>query len=148
MKINNTVPLNEYVALKLEVDRLSNIVMELSAKLSKANVLPSTVLEKGIVISAAGKSRYIKVSEIVMIKAESNYSTIHLQDGSQILTSKTLKYWEEKCNASQLYRVHKSYVINTRMIDSFEASVSKLFMKGGHLAFYSGSGRKMLSGLK
>ena len=150
MKSIKMVPISDYVSLKLEGDRLNELVKVLTGKLAKVNVQhgASSPIEKGIAISSGGKSRYIKVSDIVMIKAESNYSTIHLATGDYLFTSKTVKYWTEKCNATYLFRVHKSYLINGRMIESFEASKSRIFLKGGHVAAYSDQGRKLLTGLK
>lgn len=144
------VPINDYVALKMEVDRLTDLVTELTGKLSKVSVHQQSnqKVEKGIVISSGGTGRYVKVSDIVMIKAESNYSTLYLTDGSTLFTSKTLKYWLEKCNAPFLQRIHKSYVINSRKILSFEPAKAKLFLEGGFTASYSESGRKLITGLR
>ena len=150
MKSIKMVPISDYVSLKLEVDRLTDLVEDLTGKLTKVNLqlgVPSP-LKKGIVISSGGKGRYLKVSDIVMIKAESNYSTIHTVSGESLFTSKTVKYWTEKCNVSYLFRVHKSYLINGRLIESFEPSKGKIFLKGGFTASYSEQGRKLLTGLK
>ncbi len=150
MKIIKTVPISEYVTLKMEVDRLTDLVTELTGKLSKVQAKQgaSPQLEKGIVISSGGHSKYIKVSDIVMIKAESNYSMIHVISGESYFTSKTVKYWTEKCNAPYLYRVHKSYLINSKMIESFELSKGKIYLKTGITARYTEMGRKVLTGLK
>lgn len=150
MKSIKMVPISDYVSLKMEVDRLTDLVEDLTGKLAKVNVQQgvSSPLEKGIVISSGGKGRYLKVSDIAMIKAESNYSTIYTVSGESLFTSKTVKYWTEKCNATFLFRVHKSYLINGRMIESFEPSKGKIFLKGGHNASYTEQGRKMLMGLK
>jgi DNA-binding LytR/AlgR family response regulator len=148
MKSIKMVPISDYVTLKMEVDRLTDLVEELTGKLARINLTSHAPLEKGIVVSSGGNSRYIKISDIVMFKAESNYSTIHLIDGSHLFTSKTVKYWTEKCNANFLYRVHKSYLVNARMIESFEASTATIHLKGGHKATYSETGRQLLSGLK
>lgn len=147
MKSIKMVPISDYVTLKMEVDRLTDLVEDLTNKLAASNGNAISLLDKGIIISSGGHSRFIKVSDIVMIKAESNYSTLFLVDGSHLFTSKTVKYWTEKCNANFLYRVHKSYLINARMIESFEPSSMTLKLKGGHKAQYAESARKMLSGL-
>lgn len=150
MKSIKMVPISNYVSLKLEVDRLTEMVKDLTGRLAKVNVQQgiSAPLEKGIVISSGGKGRYIKVSDIVMIKAESNYSTVYLTSGESLFTSRTVKYWTEKCNVVFLFRVHKSYLINGRMIESFEPSKGKIFLKGGFIASYSDQGRKLLTGFK
>jgi len=150
MKSIKMVPISDYVSLKMEVDRLTDLVEDLTGRLTKVNLHQNTAPtpEKGIIISSGGTGRYIKVSDIVMIKAESNYSTIHTVSGESLFTSKTVKYWTEKCAASFLYRVHKSYLINGRMIETFEPSKARISLRGGHTAFYTDQGRKLLTGLK
>ncbi len=146
MKSIKMIPINDYVSLKMEVDRLNDIVEDLTCRLSKVNL--GAPLEKGIIVSSGGISQFIKVSDIVVIKADSNYSTIHLANGESKFTSKTLKYWEEKCNASFLYRVHKSYIVNGRKINSFEPKTRKLVLDGDVTAYYTEQGRQLLMGLR
>jgi len=151
MRSIKMVPINDYVALKMEVDRLNDLVLSLSNKLSEGQRVKPEVIheqEKAIIVSSNNMSHYIKVVDIAMIKAESNYSYICLVNGESLFTSKTLKYWQEKCNASFLNRMHKSYLVNNKCILSFEAKSSKLQLMGGHTASYTESGRKMLIGLK
>lgn len=144
------VPINEYVALKIEVDRLTDLVEDLTGKLNNVyqNAQSNVVLEKGIIVSSGGVSRFIRISEIVMMKADSNYSIIYLVDGTNIFTSKTLKYWSEKCNSPLLYRVHKSFIINTRMILKFEPAYNLIHLQGGQIVTYSKNGQKLFLQLK
>jgi two-component system LytT family response regulator len=148
MKSIKMVPINDYVSLKMEVDRLNDIVDDLTSRLAKVNQGSSGALEKGIIVSSKGLSQFIKVSDIVLIKADSNYSTIYLSNGESMFTSKTLKYWEEKCNASFLYRVHKSYIVNGRKINTFEPKTRKLVLDGDIIAYYTEQGRQLLMGLR
>lgn len=148
MKSIKMVPINDYVSLKMEVDRLNDIVEDLTSRLAKVNQGSNGSLEKGIIVSSKGLSQFIKASDIVLIKADSNYSTIYLSNGESMFTSKTLKYWEEKCNVSFLYRVHKSYIVNGRKINTFEPKTRKLVLDGGITAYYTEQGRQLLMGLK
>ena len=148
MKNVKMIPISAYVALKLEVDRLTDLVVDLNEKLSRNGNHNGHHLEKGILINSNGQSKFIKISEIVMIKAESNYSSIYTAEGNCHLTSKTLKYWEEKCNVSYLVRLHKSYLVNFGRIKNFELSTGKVQLDGDMIAQCSKNGKKLLAKLK
>lgn len=68
-----------------------------------------------------GKSRKcIPANTIVMIQSLSNYSTIYLQSGDKILTSRTLKYWASQLDSAFMVRTHQSFLINVDSIVSVE----------------------------
>ncbi len=59
----------------------------------------------------------IPISQIIFIAADSNYSTLYLANGKNIMTSKTLKVWEDKINHLFFIRCHRSYLVNVKYID-------------------------------
>jgi len=65
-------------------------------------------------ISIPTRSGYIFIEnkDILYFKANENYTELILADGSKILSSKTIKRYEEKVNPHIFYRVHKSFIIN------------------------------------
>jgi DNA-binding LytR/AlgR family response regulator len=106
------VSICESVSLKIEVARLTAMVSDLTDQLKDAMQHSNIGMEKGIFIWSQGRSTYVRIRDIVMIKAESNYSVIFLSNGYSYFTSHTLKYWVEKCDTPHFIRAHKSYVIN------------------------------------
>ena len=55
----------------------------------------------------------IEVNEILYLKADSNYTDIHLTNGKKYTTSRILKNFEETLSSySQFFRCHKSFIIN------------------------------------
>ncbi len=55
----------------------------------------------------------IEVNEILYLKADSNYTDIHLTNGKKYTTSRILKNFEETLSSySQFFRCHKSYIVN------------------------------------
>jgi two-component system LytT family response regulator len=142
MEVVKTVPFNEYFDLKKEVDYLRSLVAELSDKLNTIDRQNNKEFKvKSIFIKTNGLGRYINIKDIIMIKADSNYSHLYLLNGESFLTSKTLKYWQEKCADPFLQRIHKSYLINTAFIVSVEQKTGKVNMVNGHLACSSRSSR-------
>jgi two-component system, LytTR family, response regulator len=63
-------------------------------------------------VNAKGMVTKISINDIILIKAESNYSTIFLINGKKVLTSKTLKFWADKLDTVMFIRIHASYLIN------------------------------------
>lgn len=59
----------------------------------------------------------IPINQIIFISADSNYSTLYLVNGKKIMTSKTLKVWEDKIDHPFFVRCHRSYLVNVKFID-------------------------------
>ncbi len=90
-----------------------------------------------IFVFANKSNKKIWIKDIIMIKSESNYSIIHTILGEKILTSKTLKYWQEKTQESDLIRVHASYLINRRYIKSIILKDKKINLSLNYQVTYS-----------
>lgn len=81
-------------------------------------------------IAIASKS-YIRVIEsvdILYLKADSNYTEIHFLDGRKILTSTTLKRYEDKLDPQHFMRVHKSYLVRRSKIETFSSQDNKIIL--------------------
>lgn len=58
-------------------------------------------------------------NDVVMIKAETNYSLIFMTDGSKILVSTTLKIIQERLKLETSFeRVHRSFLVNLNHLKS------------------------------
>jgi len=60
--------------------------------------------------------KVIKIDDVVCCIAESNYTKIHLADGTKLVASKTLKEFETILHRSNFFRIHHSYLINLNYI--------------------------------
>ncbi|WP_299126155.1 response regulator transcription factor [uncultured Winogradskyella sp.] len=74
----------------------------------------STSLEEIYIKSGYDHIR-VKTNEILFIKADSDYTEIHLKNKKH-LSSESLRYWEEFLSKKMFLRLHKSYIINTKKI--------------------------------
>lgn len=54
----------------------------------------------------------IPINEIIYCQASSNYTEFYLTDGKCILSSYTLKQYDEILNCQSFFRAHRSYLIN------------------------------------
>lgn len=147
MKTAKMVPLNDYVSLRDEIEYLHSQIAHLQLLLNRADANANIQMEKGIFVGQNGGSRFVKVAEVVRIEAQSNYSSIYLEDGDVIFTSKTLKHWQEKFNAPQLIRVHQSYLINIKKIANLDLGQSKVTMTDESVVTCSREGKKILKSM-
>ena len=62
---------------------------------------------------------FVRYEEIIRCEAEGNYTSFHLVDGSSLLITKTLRYYEELLLGKKFFRVHKSHLINLNYVRKF-----------------------------
>ncbi|MFT4937162.1 MAG: DNA-binding LytR/AlgR family response regulator [Paraglaciecola sp.] len=74
-----------------------------------------------IKITSAGKVEFVATDSLVYCKAAADYTELFLVDQKQILYGGNLKELEKQLPTTFL-RVHRSYVVNTDFIASFEKS--------------------------
>ncbi len=73
--------------------------------------------ESSLVISTIKGWRILRFDEVIYLKGEGNYTSIHQTGESKgFVTSKTLKHFEQICPPVEFYRIHKSYLINLRFV--------------------------------
>lgn len=82
---------------------------------------------------------FIPLSNIIYCKAVTNYTQFKLKDGKVLISSFTLKYFENFFAAYGFIRVHKSYLVNIAyaerylrkgiliLDDGYEIEVSKTY---------------------
>jgi two-component system LytT family response regulator len=72
-----------------------------------------------IALPTSRETRYVKVDQIIRCEASNNYTTFFIQDGDQVLVSKTLKEFEELLKPYGFQRTHQSHLINLQYVKSF-----------------------------
>lgn len=72
-----------------------------------------------ISVKADYKVSLVRIADIVYIESEGEYVRMHLCDGSTITTLFRLKNIEAALPSEQFMRVHRSYIVNLRVIRSY-----------------------------
>lgn len=62
---------------------------------------------------------FIRPEEIMYCEAESNYTNVYMQDGTQHLLSKSLVHFEDMLDPERFFRIHKSYIINLHCVAQY-----------------------------
>ena len=85
------------------------------------------ILDKCITVNLTNSTRFLKIKNIILLKAEGAYTEIFLTDGEKLTTSKNLKYYEDLLIDFQImYRSHKSNIVNlskAKQLNKSEASI-------------------------
>jgi DNA-binding LytR/AlgR family response regulator len=68
----------------------------------------------------------VMLKDVAYLEGNINYTIIHLACGKQILSSFTLKKFEDAVPKTTFIRTHKSFIINTLFLKSYEFGVVKL----------------------
>lgn len=82
--------------------------------------------QKKLVLKNLDATHVINTAEIVYVQSDNNYSNFILNDGQEILVSKTLKSFEEKLKSQHFFRVHRSYIINLAYVSGFDKKNDKV----------------------
>ena len=73
--------------------------------------------DERILISSDGNKYMVSQSDIVFVESMGDGTCVYT-NGSQYITNKTLKYWEESLNPLRFYKVHKSYLVGFEFVRS------------------------------
>lgn len=76
-------------------------------------------------------SKTLLISDIVMCEGCINYTIIYLNNGRKIVSSHTLKSFENTLYDSGFTRIHRSYLINYQYYRSFDKDNNLVLMKNG-----------------
>jgi two-component system LytT family response regulator len=126
---HNVIPISNYAATLAEIEHWKEKYYDLQNQITELRNKDKDTM----VIKEGGMAKYIRLADIIMMEAESNYSSIFLTDGQHILTSKTLKYWIEKIGDHQDFiRPHRSYLVNKTHIATYQRSSKCLSLTNGH----------------
>lgn len=83
------------------------------------------------------EQKKINQSEIVMMKADINYTTIYLHNGDKITIAKTLKFLETKLNNPIFCRIHRRILINRDHIIAYNTKLGEVILTNNHTTFTS-----------
>jgi two-component system, LytTR family, response regulator len=62
---------------------------------------------------------FVNADEIVHLEAEGSYTNIHLKNKSSILSSKSIKDYEDILTKDIFFRVHNSHIVNLKFIKKY-----------------------------
>jgi two-component system LytT family response regulator len=75
-----------------------------------------------IIIPTADGMEIVAIKSILYCQADRNYTHLVLQQDKKILSSKTLKYYEELLEGQDFFRAHNSYLVNLAHVRKYYKS--------------------------
>ncbi len=81
---------------------------------------------------------FIEVPDIVYLEAEGAYTNVWLKNGSKILVSKKMKFFEEILDTrSNFFRSHRSFIVNINFLKKYNKNDSSLLLDNGKVVYIS-----------
>ena len=105
-----------------------NFSVESALKHVALNQISQSDLKNTISIPTKTVIKIIEIQKIVKCEASSNYTELHLIDGSKHLVAKTLKEYELELMSHDFLRIHQSHLVNLNYIDSFNFKENLLIL--------------------
>ena len=112
----------DYLLKPINPARLAQAIERLTThEPTPATTLRALEYEDRLLIEVDERSRFLKVSDIVVISAMGDYSQVLSRDGQKSLVMKPLKDWEERLPAKHFARIHRSTIINVDYVERLES---------------------------
>jgi two-component system LytT family response regulator len=83
-------------------------------------------------ISAMDGVHFVRLSEIIRLEAEDNYTHFMLKSGDRITASRTIKAYEDTLTSLNFVRVHKKHIVNMNFMKTYIKG------EGGYLILENG----------
>lgn len=74
-----------------------------------------------------GNPQFIKIGDIKFIKAEDQYTNVHMTDSRSLLIRKSLSAWENLLPETAFLRIHRTTIVNMNLIVKVEKWFSNSF---------------------
>lgn len=127
----------DYLLKPVDAEELSHTISKIKAFLANREnkALPYTSIhskeENQIKISVDGKLMFFKPDDILYCKSDGNYCNIYLCSGKSLLLTKKLKHVQSLIKCQQFHRVHHSYYVNLKKIQTFNKTENVIILNTG-----------------
>lgn len=112
--------ITDYLLKPFSFERFLKAVNRANNLQSKKKMLGDSI-RKNIFIYSDKTFFRIEIDEILFIKGEGDYISIHTTSKKWMLND-SLKNWQSKLPTKQFIKVHQSYIINKNRIDKFQGN--------------------------
>lgn len=118
----------DYVTKPIDKDELIKAIDKAKNRIFRKNELEKllqtvdALRSRQLIIRGQHETLFLPANELLYLKAEKDYTTIHYLKGEkkhEILTSRNIGYWENEFNDLTFLRIHKSFMVNMQHIVSF-----------------------------
>lgn len=129
----------DYLLKPLQVEKLKTAVEKLRSKLSAHSMKQRLELLQSnlqtdefsrIALPVSDGVLFVEVSEIVLLQAEGAYTNVCLSNGSKLLVSRKIKFFEEMLTKRKnFFRIHRSHLVNLNYVRKYNRMESFILME-------------------
>jgi two-component system, LytTR family, response regulator len=120
----------DYLVKPVDVQELKNAVERISQKASlvinneQLEILAAYLFKQQqnpekIAVATSSGLEIIDISSIIYLEAMGNYTNIYMTDAKPLLSSKTLKEFEDILPTSLFFRIHNASLVNVSLIKKY-----------------------------
>ena len=131
----------DYVLKPVDIDKLKSAVEKAYKRIdghdmkNRLDVLKDSFKSSQfnkIALPLAEGLLFVDVIEIVYLEADGAYTNVWLKDGSKILVSKKIKFFEEVLEGRpNFFRSHRSFMVNINFIKKYSRADNALLLDNG-----------------
>lgn len=137
----------DYVLKPVDIDKLKSAVEKAEKKLSgfdmhaRLDVLKESFKTEQfnkIALPVSEGLLFVDTSDIVYLEADGAYTEVWLRNGSKIVVSKKIKFFEDVLyKRPNFFRSHRSYIVNINFIKKYNKSDNALTLDNGKTVIIS-----------
>lgn len=109
--------------IKIRIDKFEKLKRSFAnAEIDEKDLNKNIKLDEksSIFLTVDNQPTFVKISSIMYIVAQAEYTKIFLENGKKIFIRKLLKQWENILPVSLFRRIHRSTIINMSFIEKIE----------------------------
>jgi len=111
----------DYLLKPVTHDRLKKAIERLETDLPKESSLEFNLkFDDRLFLTIGTKLIFIKVSSIIAIESDGDYTRIITTDNKNGLVSKSMKEWESRLPRNYFCRIHRTTIINLEFVEKVE----------------------------
>ena len=137
----------DYILKPVDINQLKRSVAKFKNRKKQNNIINRIELMKENLTAAEIKRIavpmndglvFLELKDIVLLKADGSYTKVYLANGSTILVSKKLKFFEDLLIDRVLfYRSHRSHLVNLNFIKKYLKGEGSIIMDNGKIVSVS-----------
>ncbi len=137
----------DYLLKPVDADKLQAAIEKAKKRLNGADMMNKMHLLKDsmnsgsfhkIALPVSEGLIFVTISEIVYLEADGAYTEVWLNNGTRIVVSKKLKFFEDVLeNKPFFFRSHRSYIVNINYIEKYNRSENSLKLDNGKIVIIS-----------
>lgn len=133
----------DYVLKPIDPDELKSAIETADSAIEKDNIAhklttffqhydsDSTVQKKQIILRTSNSIYRIAIEDILYYEAKKNYTIFHTTTGEPIITSRTIKDYDDMLLEGNFMRIHQSYTINLKYLRCYFKDTCEVEMLNG-----------------